>query len=117
MKLVAILTVSLTVAFSAGVAIGATSPWRVLAKAENESTSFSYASANVDVNRPKGLRIRAFGSAVELGGSFSCQLADSRRVQSGQAIVLSIGIAKSCSVYANATAQNGGKLRVLIEGR
>lgn len=112
MRVVAI--VALVGAFAAGTAFSATG-WRVLAKGEDEGEYGSYASASVDVNKPKAIRIRATGQGIELGGYFSCQIAD-RDIQSGQAIVLSIAAAKSCSVSASALGDSG-KLRVFIEGR
>jgi hypothetical protein len=100
----------------AGAAVAATGPWRVLAQAEDDSTYYSYASANVSVNRPKAIRLRAFGVEPELGGYFSCDLPDTT-VRSGGSIVLSIGKAKSCRISASVTSEEGGKVRVLIEGQ
>jgi hypothetical protein len=114
MRVVAICVVA--AAFACGSAVGAIGPWRVLAKAEDDSVYYSSASANVDVTRPKALRIRAFGPSLKVGGLFSCDLPD-KRVRSGQAVVLTVSVAESCTVYANASSDSGGKIRVLIEGR
>jgi hypothetical protein len=32
-------------------------------------------------------------------------------------VVLTVSVAESCTVYANASSDSGGKIRVLIEGR
>jgi hypothetical protein len=113
MRLIATAAVCLTL--GSGLTYAATG-WRVLAKGEGNGQYSSYASASVDVTKPKGLRIRATGRQLQLSGFFSCQLPD-RNVRSGQAIVLAIAGAKSCSVSASAIANNGGRVRVFIEGR
>jgi len=115
MKFVAGLAAGLILATS-GVAIAASSGWKILARGAATSEYYSFASATVDVDKPKALRIRATGTNLELTGWFSCQL-PSRPVRSGQAITLSIAAAKSCHVSANASDDDGGHVAVLIEGR
>jgi hypothetical protein len=75
---VVIAALALIAAGAAGGAAG----WRVLAKAENKSEYISFASASVDVNKPRALRIRAFGQKLKLSGYLSCQF-DDRPVASG----------------------------------
>lgn len=113
MRVVAIVAVA--AAFAAGAAFGATG-WRVLAKGEGSGAYYSSANASVDVVNPKGIRLRAFGKALKLSGSFYCSV-DDRRVASGQSVVLGIAAASKCSVSAYASAEDGGRLRVQIEGR
>jgi hypothetical protein len=114
MRIVTIVAVALIV--GAGAALAVPNAWRVLARGVGTSAYYSYASASVDVDKPKALRIRATGKSLELTGYFSCQLAD-RKVASGQAVVLSIAAAKSCSVTASASGDDGGRVVVLIEGQ
>jgi hypothetical protein len=114
MRTLAILVITATVGATA--ALASSTVWRVLARGVDSGTYYSFASARVDVDQPKALRVRATGKSLELGGYFSCELPD-RKVASGQAIVLSVGASESCTVSATATAEDGGRVVVLIEGQ
>src|SRR5262245_51111387 len=113
MRVVAIVVAS--VALGSGITYAATG-WRVLAKGEDDGQDSPYASASVDVTKPLALRVRSTGRQVQLGAFFSCELAD-RTVRSGQAVLLTVAGAKSCSVTASALASNGGPVTVFIDGR
>jgi hypothetical protein len=113
-KVLAVLVVG--AAIGAGTAYSIPAVWRVVAKGEASSSSYSFASASADVDKPRALRVRASGRSLELSAFFSCNIGD-RRVRSGQAIVLTVASAQSCSVNASASAEDGGRVVVYIERR